>query len=171
VLNTSVNGNGSIQVNPGQASYTCSEEVQLTAVADEGWSFSGWSGDLSGNDNPAALLVNQNKTVSASFTALQDNQPPVITDVQVTAGTNNATIRWSTDEPATGYVDYGLTNTYELGQVEGSVLLQEHSLELSGLQPGTLYHYRVSSTDNAGNTAYQADATFTTTTSSACSFR
>jgi len=37
-----------------------------------------------------------------------------------------------------------------------------HSVTLSGLTPGTTYHYRVNSHDAANNLASLADATFTT---------
>ena len=35
--------------------------------AVSGWSFSGWSGDLSGSVNPMAILLDGNKTVTATF--------------------------------------------------------------------------------------------------------
>jgi hypothetical protein len=42
--------------------------VLVTANTVFGWTFSGWSGDLSGSTNPATILINSNKTVSATFT-------------------------------------------------------------------------------------------------------
>src|SRR5439155_16354498 len=46
-----------------------------------------------------------------------------------------------------------------------AVLSTDHSDTLSGLTPGTLYHYRVRSRDAAGNLANSADGTFTTAAS------
>src|SRR5439155_9261119 len=43
-----------------------------------------------------------------------------------------------------------------------SRLLTAHSVTLSGLTPSTTYHYRVLSTDAAGNPATSGDFTFTT---------
>ena len=40
---------------PDQATYTSGTVVSLTAVPAAGWSFSGWSGDLSGSTNPASF--------------------------------------------------------------------------------------------------------------------
>jgi chitodextrinase len=91
-----------------------------------------------------------------------DDQPPVIENVQVEAGTNGATITWTTDEPADSRVVYGLTEAYELGEVFDGALVTAHSLELSGLQPETLYHYQVSSTDESGNTSAAPGGTFVT---------
>jgi hypothetical protein len=43
-----------------------------------------------------------------------------------------------------------------------TTLVTSHSLPLSGLMPGTPYHYRVKSRDIAGNLAISGDTTFTT---------
>jgi uncharacterized repeat protein (TIGR02543 family) len=42
--------------------------VTLTAVPVAGGSFLGWGGALSGTTNPATLLVDGNKSVTANFT-------------------------------------------------------------------------------------------------------
>jgi hypothetical protein len=39
----------------------------LTAVADTGYVFSSWTGDLAGSDNPQTLLMDGDKTVGATF--------------------------------------------------------------------------------------------------------
>jgi uncharacterized repeat protein (TIGR02543 family) len=38
------------------------------AVPAAGWQFAGWSGDLTGSDNPAVLVIDGNKAVTATFT-------------------------------------------------------------------------------------------------------
>ena len=65
-VNTS--GSGSVTLNPAGGFYNPNTSVQLTAVPSAGWSFSGWSGDLSGSTNPASITMNSNKTVTATFT-------------------------------------------------------------------------------------------------------
>ena len=67
VLNVNVSGGGTVSVDPEQSFYTCDELVELTATADAGWQFAGWSGDLSGSDNPASLTMDADKTVTATF--------------------------------------------------------------------------------------------------------
>jgi peptidoglycan/xylan/chitin deacetylase (PgdA/CDA1 family) len=59
---------GTITKNPDQATYTYGTPVQLTAVADAGWTFNSWDGDLTGSTNPATISMVGNKSVSASFT-------------------------------------------------------------------------------------------------------
>ncbi len=79
-------GDGHVTVsNPGP--YHLNDVIQLTAVPDAGWSFSAWSGDLSGSTNPAFITINGNKSVTATFTEL----PKVtLTINQSTGGTITA---------------------------------------------------------------------------------
>ena len=61
-------GNGVVTKLPNQANYTYRSEVELTADADEGWTFSNWSGDLVSSINPENITMDDNKTVTATFT-------------------------------------------------------------------------------------------------------
>ena len=61
-------GSGSVTKSPNQATYTYGTVVTLTATPGIGYDFSGWSGDLNGNTNPATITINGNKTVTATFT-------------------------------------------------------------------------------------------------------
>jgi uncharacterized repeat protein (TIGR02543 family) len=66
-------GSGSVSLNPAGGVYTKDTVVTLTATAhaDSGYEFSGWSGDLSGSTNPATITMNDNKSVTATFTPIQ----------------------------------------------------------------------------------------------------
>jgi uncharacterized repeat protein (TIGR02543 family) len=66
-LTANVAGNGTIERVPDYASYSDSSQVELTAVPDAGWVFDGWSGGLSGNDNPITLTMVSDTTVTANF--------------------------------------------------------------------------------------------------------
>jgi uncharacterized repeat protein (TIGR02543 family) len=66
-LNVSPAGKGSITVSP-PGPYYYGDTVQLTATPIAGYSFSQWSGDLTGSTNPATLTLNGDKTVTAAFT-------------------------------------------------------------------------------------------------------
>jgi regulation of enolase protein 1 (concanavalin A-like superfamily) len=160
-------GNGSVSQNPGQAGYACGEMVELTAVADAGWAFESWSGNLSGADNPALLEMDSNKVVTATFVATTtDTMLPVIINVEVTAAAETATITWETDEPASSAVAYGETNAYTSGSVSDSALRTSHAITLTGLSSNTTYHYQITSVDASGNAASTPDATFTTSDAS-----
>ena len=66
-LTVSIAGRGSVDREPDQETYTYGEVVTLTATADTGWSFDGWSGDLSGGDNPESITMDGNKDITATF--------------------------------------------------------------------------------------------------------
>jgi hypothetical protein len=126
-----------------------------TAVANGSHILSARASDAAGNSSTAA-----NVTVSV---ANVDTTPPAIANlaagnIQATA----ATITWSTNEPATSQVDYGLTIAYGSQTAPDSTLTTSHSQGIAGLAAATTYHYRVRSADAAGNTAVSGDATFTT---------
>jgi hypothetical protein len=67
-LQTTTVGSGSITINPGESTYAYGTVVQLTAVPILGWSFDHWSGDLSGSTNPATITMDNNKTITVTFT-------------------------------------------------------------------------------------------------------
>jgi hypothetical protein len=83
----------------------------------------------------------------------------------VSAGNVTATsavISWSTDTNSDSQVDYGISSSYGYTSPLDSTLTQSHSVVLSGLAAGTLYHYRVKSKDASGLLTMSGDLTFTT---------
>ncbi|HEX7858710.1 MAG TPA: choice-of-anchor Q domain-containing protein [Verrucomicrobiae bacterium] len=69
-VSTSVNGEGSITLNPPGGSYRSNSVVQLTANPRTGWTFINWSGDASGSANPLSLTVQNNKSITGTFAEL-----------------------------------------------------------------------------------------------------
>ena len=69
-LTIDVEGEGTVDMEVVQSKSTdfpFETEVELTAVADHGWQFTEWTGDVTGNANPAALIMDDHKTVTAWF--------------------------------------------------------------------------------------------------------
>ncbi len=60
-------GSGTVSKSPDKTTYNPGEVVTLTANPAVGWSFSAWSGDLTGSTNPTTITMNNNKTVTAAF--------------------------------------------------------------------------------------------------------
>lgn len=98
--------------------------------------------------------------VTYSFDTLP-NEPPIISDVQVIAGAVMATVKWKTNEPATSQVDFGTTAVYD-STVSDTTLRTQHSLNLTGLTPETLYHFMITSADEFAAESMTDDATFET---------
>ncbi len=106
---------------------------------------------------------NQATSPTVTVVVTSDLSPPLLSNLQATGiGTSSATIVWSTDEPASSGVQYGTTTTYSMWTTLGTGLTRSHAVEIMGLRPGTVYHYRVLSRDAARNLAISTDRTFTT---------
>jgi hypothetical protein len=67
ILDVTVLGSGSVALDPPGGSYPESTAVALTATPDSGYSFSGWSGDLTGSANPDTIIMDDHKAVTATF--------------------------------------------------------------------------------------------------------
>ena len=108
-----------------------------------------------------------NLATSGDFTfttsTIPDTTGPVISNVAASNVTSvGTTITWTTNEAATSQVDYGTTIAYGSSTALSTTLVTSHSRALSGLQPSTLYHYRVRSADGANNLTLSGDQTVTT---------
>ncbi len=109
----------------------------------------------------ADLCHNSTTDGDYTFTTLDSTPPAIIDPTVVDITETSARVIWTTDEPATSAVDYGLDATYGT-QVSDTSLVIDHSVILVGLDPGTTYHYKVGSSDAWGNYAESGDDTFTT---------
>ena len=66
-LSVNINGNGSVTKSPDQLTYDSGTSVILTAIPADGQQFTGCSDDGMGDDNPLTIIMNANKTVTATF--------------------------------------------------------------------------------------------------------
>ena len=67
-LSIDVIGKGSVQKSRGQPGGKSTDVIELTAMAEPGWIFSGWNGNLSGRNNPQRVTLDSDKIISATFT-------------------------------------------------------------------------------------------------------
>ena len=101
-------------ITPSGGIYSVGAEVAVTATADSGWQFVGWTGDLSGTTNPTTLTMDADKTISAAFSetvllsATYQAEDATINGGAINTNGNN----WN----GTGFVDL-----YEGGYVEWTV--------------------------------------------------
>ena len=66
-LTTSTIGSGNVATNTSNP-HNSGSVVQLTATpANSCWTFTGWSGDLTGSTNPTTITMDSNKSVTATF--------------------------------------------------------------------------------------------------------
>lgn len=107
--------------------------------------------DRAGNAATATRTVN-----------VTDQTPPVITAITTSQiSSTTETILWTTSEPATSVVSYGLTTGY--GSASSTAALATlHSITLKGLTASTTYSFQVASADASSNTTTSTNQTFTT---------
>jgi len=60
---------GTTSPSPGSYQHDTGIQVSITANANSGYEFSGWTGDASGTTNPIAVTMDANKSITANFTA------------------------------------------------------------------------------------------------------
>ena len=89
---------GTVTLNPlpPDGGYLINQPITLTASpADTRYIFSHWEGDLTGNTNPASIIANANKTITAVFNATVTlNSDPV----------DSGTVSLEPAQPAGGYI-------------------------------------------------------------------
>jgi hypothetical protein len=86
-LTTNVVGSGTIALNPPDGLYEFDTVVTLAATPAEGYRFVEWSGNLSGAANPATIIMNANKNVTATFTVVR-----VVHEETQTGGSSSSAI-------------------------------------------------------------------------------
>jgi hypothetical protein len=85
-----------------------------------------------------------------------------ISDIQISGITDtSATITWKSNIPSDSRVDYGFSKAYGFTSQD---LFKEtsHIIDLTGLEPGRVYHFRVVSFNYTKNYNVSEDFTFTT---------
>ncbi|MGB2764754.1 MAG: CFI-box-CTERM domain-containing protein [Candidatus Aminicenantaceae bacterium] len=60
-------GFGTTDPVPGTYIYDFGTEVSITAIPESGCRFSGWSGDVTGTDNPITITLDSDKCIAANF--------------------------------------------------------------------------------------------------------
>lgn len=66
-LSITTSGSGKVTTNPTGSVHQQGTVVNLTATADAGWEFVGWSGDLNGSNNPTSITMNSHMNITATF--------------------------------------------------------------------------------------------------------
>lgn len=109
------------------------------------------------------ISTNNNGPSYSSDDTFTTTGPLIISNVMANPVTfNSATITWTTNQPASSEVRYGLTGGYGSSTTPDMNLVTSHSVTLTNLSPTTLYHYQVVSSIATG-AVESADYTFTTT--------
>ncbi len=141
-----------VNLGPSITSGSCSLNWDTTAVTDGTYALTvlayGGGGGMT-SSSPVAVTV--------------ENTAPQITAVAASGLTSTSVvITWTTNQPSTSGVVYGLNSPVSSLPTDWSLVAQ-HSARLGGLSPGTFYRFRVTSTNSVGLQATSPEYLFTTT--------
>jgi len=103
--------------------------------------------DSTGNVSAASTTVYKQPT--GKYTTPPNLIGSPETEVQAT----KAIVKFTTDRPADSFIQYGLDTSY--GQTQGQLeSTQTHTVNITGLNPGSNYHLRAMWRDSDGNVGY-----------------
>jgi hypothetical protein len=91
-LDITVIGNGFVDRNPEEFEYAYSTIVELTANADPSWVFSHWNGDLTGNENPVTIIMDDDKNIIATF--IDISETTTMQDIDSGSPSPTGNYRW-----------------------------------------------------------------------------
>ncbi len=158
------------------------------ADSEVGYRATGTTGSVSSGDDESQhklvltdLSPGSSYTYTVSSTDPSGNGPTVSSEAAFTTNTEldltppaiargpevayksdrSATVRWVTDEDATGELEYGVTSSYGFVRAAAGTG-QQHEVALTNLAAGTEYFVRVASVDLSGNGPTVRTLQFTT---------
>jgi hypothetical protein len=131
------------------------------------WPFNEGTGTGAGDASPSGFAALLNVPLWMDGGPLApvepDVTPPEITNVVTSSLTESGiTIRFSTNEVATGWVSYSIGGSCPCTDVYGSAVGIAHVVTLTGLMPGTVYGFVVKATDTSTNMQVTSPMTFQT---------
>lgn len=165
--------NGSILGATG-VSYLQGSTARLTAVPSAGFGFIGWSQDASGSTNPLNLVMDSNKSVTASFAALPTVTSPTATAITGDAATLGGDVTGDGGQTLSNrgvvFSELALNPNPLIGSANTTDLMASaphgtgtFTVDATGLTPATTYVFKAYAISPAGTT-YTAASRFTTDT-------
>lgn len=142
------------------STYTLADSFVHAIVASKIGLFAGNAGT-----NPAAFtsgvdyFFNADAITNADDAVYtKDNLGPLVYNVTYNVKPNAMVVRWKTDEPADGAVEWGSTTAYGgTPWATHSGYFTDHRLIVSGFNPSSDYHFRVTGIDDSLNTGASGD--------------
>jgi Fe-S cluster assembly iron-binding protein IscA len=186
------NGGGTTTPAVGVYNYLDGSTVEVTAVSSAGYEFLRWDGDVvNPYSTVTSTSMKNSKTLIANFKPVEvkpteppppvtttpgivtttivvtsipvivDTIPPFLESIRaINIGKDTAEILWSSNEIADSRVEYWASPNQSTDL--DTNLVTTHAVKITGLNPLTLYHFKVFSRDIAGNIASSEEQSFTT---------
>lgn len=155
----------------GLQEYQPGDTAELRAVANSGYTFSGWTelGTLVSTEGTYTFVVESDRDLIAVFTPVSGSN-----EVETTPGSRQVSFTWQAEEGAETYrldvfTDEAMTQLAgsilfdATGQVIKRALASTLTATIDGLDPATAYYYRMTAYDAEEQTLSQYTGTFSTT--------
>ncbi|HVP12377.1 MAG TPA: hypothetical protein VMV94_14465 [Phycisphaerae bacterium] len=159
-LSVNITGQGTVTLNPAGGIYDPGTIVTLTANAASGWRFDHWAGALSGSTNPATLLMDGDKSVTAVFTTTIPAAPSNITATSLGGG--RARVTWQ--DNSTNETGFEIQREKQVGKnwkYTTTITVGADVTTYTDSPGAGTFHYRVRAFNAAGYSAYTSWATVT----------
>ena len=130
-------GSGTVEKSPAKTEYAFNDTVTLTPVANSGFTFDHWNGDLTGTETPAQLIMTGNKAVTAFFVETQE----IVTKPSKPAGPKSGILGQTLQFTAVGSssnLGHELEYQFEWGDgslSEWGLNSQSHVYSVTGIMP------------------------------------
>jgi RHS repeat-associated protein len=147
-------GQGSVTLAPPGGTYDENTLVALIAVADADWSFSAWSGGASGSTATTAILMDADKTVTATFVQnlVQDTEAPTwpagSSAASADIGATFLSLTWDEAQDNEAVTRYRIFKNQVLMDTTAG---NKTEIAVTGLSMDTAYTFSVEAGDAAGN--------------------
>jgi peroxiredoxin len=154
VTNLTLSGNS---IPAGESrDFVLAMNADVTPVASTSWKVE------ADDDSDHSSLADCGGILAMSISSTPPQVTNGVSNINVSNVTSSsATISWVTSVATTSIVYYGQTNAYGEHVYDPTQSIN-HTLQLSGLQSSTGYHFQVGGSNNQNNNAYSADNTFAT---------
>ncbi len=155
-LTLNIVGNGGTNPTVGTHNYLANSVVNIEAIADENWLFENWSGDITESNNQTTIVMDSNKSITASFIEfiIIDNEPPSnISGLSVNdAKDGKLDLNWDIA------IDNVAVDCYEIHR-DGIIVTNETNnyYQDTGLTNGQAYSYQIRAVDLSGNKGNLSD--------------
>jgi hypothetical protein len=106
---------GQVYATPYQPYYTNGQVITLTAIPDDGLSFLGWTGAVTGVKSPIAVVMNAHKTVGATF------------GIPLAVALDNPNLTWTTGGTVPWYGELPTSEDGTNAAQSGAIIYAEQS--------------------------------------------
>ena len=141
-------------------------EVEITAIPEEGWEFTGWDGYVMTDENPIQVTVTENIDLIAIFVG---QVPEVSTDTVTNISANSADVTativdekaYPIDERGVCFAETDMPGLDDLCVIADDTVNDTYTVTITGLEPESTYYVRAYAISEAG-IGYGESQMFTT---------